>query len=105
MIEDCDVELFLVLPRIVVLSFLADPMNGRTELVRTLLPHRFSPPVQGQTGAGFMKVDPELKALYDKFRETMQVLTSQGTTRAEAWERLVKQAILGDEDIERSGVP
>eukprot|EP00421_Protoceratium_reticulatum_P022932 CAMPEP_0168384614 /NCGR_PEP_ID=MMETSP0228-20121227/14501_1 /TAXON_ID=133427 /ORGANISM="Protoceratium reticulatum, Strain CCCM 535 (=CCMP 1889)" /LENGTH=425 /DNA_ID=CAMNT_0008397785 /DNA_START=57 /DNA_END=1331 /DNA_ORIENTATION=+ len=42
MCEDCDVELFLVLPRIIVLCFAAEPGASRRELVRTLLPHRFA---------------------------------------------------------------
>lgn len=107
MCEDCDVELFMVLPRIVVLCFLADPLSRRTELVRSLLPHRFSPPAEGSTGAVFMKVDPELKALYDRFKETMHVVSSSQTPatarmhpKAAAWEVVVKQAIVGTEDEE-----
>merc|ERR1719416_20295 len=105
MCEDCDVELFMVLPRIVMLCFLADPLSRRTELVRSLLPHRFSPPSEGNMGAAFMKVDPELKALYDRFRDTMQLLTGCAKSsrmpqapRGVAWEALMKQAILGTED-------
>jgi hypothetical protein len=105
MLEDCDVELFMILPRMVVLVFLADPTSRRTELVRSLLPHRFSPASDGNTGAAFMKVDPELKALYDKFKETMQMMASKGGSKSAAWERLVKQAILGDgQDTQRDVV-
>lgn len=97
MMENCDVELFMVLPRIVILSFLADPTNKRTELVRSLLPHRFSTPAPGATDAAALKVDPELKALHNKYRETMQFLAINGASKAAFWERLMKQAILGDE--------
>merc|ERR1719379_2435780 len=41
MCEDCDVELFLVLPRIIWLRFLAEPSN-LTPLLKNLLPHKFS---------------------------------------------------------------
>jgi hypothetical protein len=41
MCEECDVELFLVLPRLIWLRFLAKPLH-HTELLKSLLPHRFT---------------------------------------------------------------
>merc|ERR550534_855474 len=42
MCADCDVELFLVLPRMVVLFFAMGPAKERAWLLRSLLPHRFA---------------------------------------------------------------
>merc|ERR1719464_2465584 len=41
MCDECDVELFMVLPRIIWLRFLASPLQ-LLELLRSLLPHRFA---------------------------------------------------------------
>lgn len=43
MVDDCDVEFFLVLPRLVMLFFAASPQEKRcaSVLLQTLLPHRF----------------------------------------------------------------
>lgn len=110
MISDCDVEMFLVLPRIVVLCFLADPLNRRTELMRSLLPHRFGPVGRGGVaGSSFMKVDHELKALYDRFKETAQIITGSDISpsssptpavRHRAWEQIVQHAVNGEEASE-----
>lgn len=53
MCEDCDAELFLVIPRIVWLCFMADPESS-IELIRRLLPHRFvlGPVLHGFCGQG-----------------------------------------------------
>merc|ERR1719291_1383086 len=64
MCEDCDVELFLVLPRVILLCFLADPANKRTELVKSLLPHRFRTESEGAFPG---KLDPELNELFGQF--------------------------------------
>lgn len=54
MFDDCDVELFLCIPRIVLLRFLAEP-GECGELLKDLLPHRFldapapATPSSGQT--------------------------------------------------------
>mmetsp|Transcript_106373 Transcript_106373/g.339467 ORF Transcript_106373/g.339467 Transcript_106373/m.339467 type:complete len:532 (+) Transcript_106373:35-1630(+) len=104
MIEDCDVELFMVLPRLVVLCFLDKPLRERTALVRSLLPHRFAPLVEGDSKA--LTLDIELKAVYDRFKETMAMLTasppsgfsgSSWAARHGAWEAIVRQAVVGEE--------
>merc|ERR1719193_507909 len=102
MIEDCDVELFLVLPRLVVLSFLADPRARRAELVRSLLPHRFGPADGRGAGCPIAKVHPELKTLYSRYKDALQFLGSGSPSspstpsdKIAVWEGLVRQAVLG----------
>jgi len=103
MIEDCDVELFMVLPRLVVLCFLDKPLGARTELVRSLLPHRFGPVSEGSGQT--LRLDSELKVVYDRFKETMTLLTSSIApastpsveARRSAWETIVRQAVIGEE--------
>jgi NAD(P)-dependent dehydrogenase (short-subunit alcohol dehydrogenase family) len=68
MCDDCDVELFLVLPRIVWLWFLCNP-DTRAELLRSLLPHRFG----GENGVGDTW-DAEISGLLDKFRQVHKLL-------------------------------
>jgi len=101
MCEDCDVELFLVLPRVVLLCFLADSANKRAEVVKSLLPHRF-----GITGEGALpgKLDPEFKALFEQFNQAVRVLentrvATPAASKGAAWELLVKRAVLGGGDV------
>mmetsp|Transcript_97878 Transcript_97878/g.282397 ORF Transcript_97878/g.282397 Transcript_97878/m.282397 type:complete len:507 (+) Transcript_97878:108-1628(+) len=96
MIEDCDVELFLVLPRIVLLCFLEEPMQKRSELVRSLLPHRFS---KGRDGKAGTAVDPELGDLLSQFTEALRSL-EKTSMKEEAWAFVVKRAVRGDIDKE-----
>mmetsp|Transcript_72208 Transcript_72208/g.194571 ORF Transcript_72208/g.194571 Transcript_72208/m.194571 type:complete len:275 (-) Transcript_72208:241-1065(-) len=107
MCEDCDVELFLVLPRIVLLCFLSDPKHGLAQLVKGLLPHHF---VQGEgcqeTGAGpLTKMDPEFEGLVCQFRNVMQVLAVSPSLKASrvapeeaAWEVIMRRAIFGSSE-------
>lgn len=112
MCEDCDVELFLVLPRVVLLCFVADPESQRADLVRNLLPHRFVTAERLGLPAGTVPtmMASELKALHKQFLEAMQALerthpvsATHMTERDElevtrtlaAWEVLVKRAVLG----------
>lgn len=44
MAEECDAELFLVLPRLLWICFLTDPTR-HAEILRNLLPHRFPGPL------------------------------------------------------------
>merc|ERR1719158_2666419 len=112
MIEDCAVELFLVLPRLVMLCFLANPHQKRSELVRRLLPHRFGP-VDGRQGAASMTVDPELKVLYDKYKKTVKSLNlmHQCSDRRDTvasgpvWEAVVQQAVRGQQDFHDDSSP
>lgn len=112
MCADCDVELFLVLPRIILLCFVADPEEKRAELIRSLLPHRFSEPENAAPGSPG-ELGPELESLAKQYRRTMQQLcdaTPRGGVSAEAvaWSVLVKRAIVGagsDEDACECLVP
>jgi len=102
MCEDCDVELFLVLPRVVLLCFLADPANKRAELVKSLLPHRFRTTSEGALPG---KLDPEFNELFEQFGQALRVLEStwaaaaRAASKDAAWEFLVKRAVLGGGDV------
>eukprot|EP00929_Paragymnodinium_shiwhaense_P114018 TRINITY_DN82323_c0_g1_i1.p1 TRINITY_DN82323_c0_g1~~TRINITY_DN82323_c0_g1_i1.p1 ORF type:complete len:572 (+),score=114.39 TRINITY_DN82323_c0_g1_i1:341-2056(+) len=81
--ESCDVELFLCLPRMVWLRFLADPARGmQGGLAQALLPHRFKLQSEADQDAnsnadGKVTVaDPELASLLDKFKDAMERLNS-----------------------------
>lgn len=93
MCEDCDVELFLVLPRIIMLCFVADPSAKRSGLLLNLLPHRFT------AAAGEGGLCPELASFIDEFRLAKQLLASLRPSgvaaETAAWEMLVKRAVMG----------
>lgn len=67
MCAECDVEVFMVLPRIALLSFLVQPTTERAELLRMMLPHRFLSP--RQCGSDSRVTHPELQELADQFRD------------------------------------
>lgn len=104
MCEECDVELFLVLPRLIWLRFLAKP-GQHTELLQSLLPHRFTESKDFSTEATF---DSELEGFLDKYRRSKQLLVgalpagASGVPPASAaetvaWEILVKRVVTGNE--------
>lgn len=97
MCSDFDVELFLVLPRIVLLCFVAGPERERAELVRSLLPHRFvGPPQAAALKCPPSKPCPELVCLIEQYRLTSRALASGATAgAAPGWEILVKRAVAG----------
>lgn len=128
MCEDCDVELFLVLPRIILLCFVADPCSPRAELIKSLLPHRFVTAERLGLPAGTVptKMDLELTALSKQLSEAMQAVdrtrpptAAQPTVRDDmgvtrffvarpqdsAWELVVKRAVLGASDELYIGCP
>jgi len=89
MIEECDVELFLVLPRIVLLCFLADPTGKQAEFMKLLLPHRFP----GGSGA-----DAELQGMTQQFHQAMRAVGAGAPgadAKAFAWEVVVRHAVDG----------
>jgi len=96
MCEDCDVELFLVLPRIVLLCFLADPDNRRAEIVRGLLPHLFQTK-EGGAGKSSKPSDPKLERLLSSFGSVMQVLSTKASAGGSeaAWELVMARAMFG----------
>lgn len=109
MCEECDVELFLVLPRVALLAFLAHPTGKQVELMRVMLPHRFSAGAR----AGDYCPDAELEKLVQQFHHAMCMLASAAApdfvesavladpsmppARAVAWEMLLRRAVNGCE--------
>lgn len=99
MCEECDAELFLVLPRIVMLWFLGDPAR-RSQLMRRLLPHRF-------VGEDILAFDDELDIFISSYAYAFSWLVEQqppsggpapcGALKAEqsAWEALMSKAVAG----------
>jgi len=65
MCEDCDVELFMVLPRIIWLRFLSQPMRY-AGLVKMILPHRFKS-LEEAADSSVVVCDSDLKELLDRF--------------------------------------
>lgn len=106
MCEECDVELFLVLPRIIWIRFLVKPTR-HTELLKSLLPHRFTAP---KDNSGVHTWDSEIESFLVKFRAAKSVLmTAQGASSAGApsklaekmaWETLVKRVVAGTDGKE-----
>jgi len=106
MCDDCDVELFLVLPRLIWLRFLAKPTR-HTELLRSLLPHRFTTEsADGSSTEPAHAWGAELEGFVDKFRHARQLLVGAqpagavgvpAVSAAEtvAWEILVKRVVHG----------
>jgi hypothetical protein len=104
MCEDCDAELFLILPRMVVLCFAANPERMGTELLRSLLSHRF---VFDQKGAAVRKPCTELANLSVQFVRLASLmgnckrvdaeLYSPPSARAseEAWRVVLERSVNG----------
>jgi len=99
MCNDCDVQLFLVLPRIIWLRFLVGPTQ-QAELIRTLLPHRFS---YGDTKAG-ATWDSGLARFITKFQSIEQIFggdqSGELLQHASVWATLVKRAVSGETNDE-----
>jgi hypothetical protein len=86
MCEDCDVELFLVLPRMVWLCYLTEP-DKHQGLVGSLLPHRFA-----------KSQDAELTAFVEQFQRVMRSISRVGgVERAE--NTLVHRSVLGSSSV------
>lgn len=85
MCESCDPELFLVLPRLLMLTFLASP-EKHLELMRLLMPQRFS--VIGASA----KADCAMEKLRKSFNRTQRILEQSG----DAWETLVGVSVAED---------
>lgn len=101
MCDECDVELFLVLPRIIWLRFLAKPTH-QSELLKSLLPHRFLDSIDERTGLSLTTWDFELQSFAAKFNVANNLLISSqppsvAPLDAEkiAWEILVKRVVNG----------
>jgi len=94
MCEECDVEMFMVMPRLAWLRFLDKPAQLQG-LFKSLLPHRFD-----ETEA--WKPDAELASLMEKFNGTKQLLGTMSAKQGEqqssqeaTWKMLVKRVVNG----------
>merc|ERR1712190_259117 len=73
MCEECDAELFLVLPRILWIRFLSRPQQ-HTGLLKSLLPHRLMEIKDNLARVGTYVWDDEVELLAQKFRNTKHSL-------------------------------
>jgi len=94
MCQDCDVELFMVLPRLIMLSFVAEPAGQCKAVIASLVPHRF----KTSDPAGLCE---QLATFVQDFRTLVQAMSSlcpvgKQPPRAIAWEVLVKRAVAGN---------
>eukprot|EP00913_Durusdinium_trenchii_P012672 g11899.t1 len=93
--EECDVDLFLVMPRVIWLRGLSKPPQ-QIQVFKSLLPHRFhDPSLVGES----WNVDEELGNFVLFFRHVNSTLMSNW--RAEI---LVKRVVLGDGDAEKEEI-
>jgi hypothetical protein len=100
MCDNYDAELFLVLPRLIWLRFLVEPI-AQTELLKTLLPHRFIG-MADLTGEEQLR-DADLADLVRKYHKVEHFFGSaQGQPpHSVTWQALVKRLVCrGDVDDE-----
>jgi len=81
--ENCEVEMFLVLPRIMWLTYLANP-DEHSELMGSLLPKRFN-----------RRADVELASFKEKFRQLVESLSNGMLEKKPLTEMLLMQAVAG----------
>jgi hypothetical protein len=91
MCADCDVELFLILPRIIWLRFLVEPVK-QTELLKSLLPHRF-PDNKDACGTS-VAWDADLASFIEKFQNVERIF-KEDSSQTSAWTSLVKRIVSG----------
>jgi len=102
MCDECDAELFLVLPRIVWMRYLTEP-PVHLELVRRLVPHHFD-------GEAPPRPTAELEGFQQKFQHVSSLLAGQEEDRAggssreqRAWEALVTRVVAGPSGTKGDG--
>jgi len=100
MCQDCDVEFFMVLPRLTMLSFVAEPKAQCREVIAGLMPHCF----KASAPDGLCE---RLSSLVQDFRTLVQAISSLCSVSKQlpetvAWEILVKRAVAGNSS---SGAP
>jgi len=100
MCQDCDVELFMVLPRLIMLSFVAEPMAQCREVIASLMPHCFK-------ASALDGLCEKLSSLVHDFKTLVQAMSSlcpvsKQLPEAFAREVLVKRAVAGNTN---SGAP
>eukprot|EP00930_Biecheleria_cincta_P029162 TRINITY_DN20299_c3_g1_i1.p1 TRINITY_DN20299_c3_g1~~TRINITY_DN20299_c3_g1_i1.p1 ORF type:complete len:526 (-),score=108.67 TRINITY_DN20299_c3_g1_i1:291-1868(-) len=102
MCEECDEELFTLLPSLIWLRGLAEPA-AHLDVFRHLLPHRFTGIREADNNSQEQwPCDPDLKAFFKKFHSTSDLLLSGGYSAGRssdscAWKVLVKRVVLGSE--------
>lgn len=98
MCDECDVELFMVLPRIIWLRFFARP-DKDTALLKNLLPHRFQ-----DDGLPY----PDMVNMIDKYNKAKRaiLIAQPGFSDVGSWETLVKRVVAGCDGMQEfySGV-
>lgn len=103
MCNECAVELFMVLPRLVVLFFISQPGSPWSALVRSLIPHRFTDtPLELRATP---TLDAELSSLVELYKSTENGLVASCSAGAKtvdrsaaAWNILVTRAVSGNGD-------
>eukprot|EP00930_Biecheleria_cincta_P013486 TRINITY_DN11991_c0_g3_i1.p1 TRINITY_DN11991_c0_g3~~TRINITY_DN11991_c0_g3_i1.p1 ORF type:complete len:522 (+),score=114.19 TRINITY_DN11991_c0_g3_i1:74-1639(+) len=109
MCEDCDVMLFMVLPRILWLRGLAKPAV-HLHLFESLLPHRFTGAQEASKDSQEQwPCDSKLTVLFEQFHTVRDLLASNWRSadrisEFSAWEVLVKRVVLGSESKSREEV-
>jgi len=111
MVEECDVEVFMMIPRIVWLRFAAAP-SKHMALLHSMLPHRFlETDSSGNDAEKQVQVDVELTVFLDKFKHAKELLVgaqpvgavgvpSAAAAETAAWEILVRRVVAGAEGRE-----
>jgi hypothetical protein len=89
MCDSCDPELFMVLPRMVWMQFLANPQQV-VELFKTLLPKRFEASEEENPKQAFTW-DADIEALMKKFSSVESKICGNV-----AWEILIKRIVSGE---------
>jgi hypothetical protein len=91
LIESCDVEWLLVLPKLVWLCFLEHPMR-HVAVMKNLLPHRFpSTACEDISDHG----DAELRSFWAQFDRARKAMTRMASTPGTAWDKLVRWIAFG----------
>jgi len=99
MCEECDVELFMVLPRIIWLRGLAKPA-AQLGVFKSLLPHRFMDSSDRAQEDARWTCDAELQDFVDMFNSMNALLMGNWRSAARvseraAWEILMKRVVMG----------
>lgn len=93
MCENCDVELFLCLPRIIWLRFLNEPEDC-VEVVKDILPHRF--PAKSSP-FDLVSVDQQLRSFQDHYERVCEHLlrTHPVWHQSDVWQLLARRIVVG----------
>jgi len=90
MCEDCDVELFLVLPRLTLLCFLSDNTEMQGDLLKLYLPHHF---VGSAPGAFLLDLIQDFKAAQFELTRLAHAVKFGELAGSMAWQALAHRAV------------